>query len=408
MTQRPINPTARGFLYLDSHPTGCERIVVDQWAQVPPSSGGVLDGRRPVALIVGSSAGYGLAATIAGLARYGIKGIGVCFEKPPARRTATAGWYRTIATATLAEKAGSTFEFVNADAYSDDTKTLVLDALEQNFGPVDYLVYSLASPRRTDPDTGMMHSSVIKPIGSDYRTKTLVFDDDRVPQLREIEVAAAQGPEIEDTVKVMGGEDWARWIDALAARRLLADGMQTVALSYIGSDLTSAIYRRGSIGAAKAHLEATATTLNTCLLEVCGGSAVTSVNGAAVTQSSTAIPGIALYVSLLHSVLGDQMQTPLEQFTDLWDHLTGTARLDLDEQGRIRLDCWELTDAVQAEIIERWHAATPENITELADTDWFTAEVRRLYGFDVPGVDYTAPTEPDLPWPATAATAIAP
>lgn len=404
MTSCIINPTARGFLYLDSHPTGCERVVLDQWAQVPQSSDNARDEPRPVALVVGSSAGYGLAATIAGLARHGINGIGVCFEKAPARRTATAGWYRTIATAALAEKVGSTFEFVNADAYSDATKKLVLDLLEQNFGPVDYLVYSLASPRRTDPGTGMTHSSVIKPIGSDHRTKTLVFDDDGAPQLREIEVPSARGSEIEDTVKVMGGEDWARWIDALAARRLLADGMQSVALSYLGSDLTSAIYRRGSIGAAKAHLETTATTLNARLLEVCGGSAVTSVNGAAVTQSSTAIPGIALYVSLLRRVLGDQMHSPLKQFIDLWDHLTGTAPLIPDEHGRIRLDRWELADAVQAEITERWHSATSENVTELADTDWFTVEVRSLYGFDVPGVDYAAPTEPDLPWPAVPAT----
>ncbi|MGH3718231.1 MAG: enoyl-[acyl-carrier-protein] reductase FabV [Pseudonocardiaceae bacterium] len=397
MTTRIIRPTGRGFLLLDSHPTGCARIVADMWSQVRA----VDTHHRPVALIIGSSAGYGLAATIAGLARYGIRGVGVCYEKSwSARRTATAGWYRTVATSQLAAQAGTHMEFVNADCFADATKTEVLDLITQRFGPVDYLIYSVAAPRRTDPVSGHTYRSVIKPIGQAYRTKTLVFDDDGTPQLREIEVPAAATDDVEATVKVMGGEDWARWIDALEERGLIRPGFQTVALSYIGSELTSAIYRRGTIGAAKTHLEQTATILDARLVHSHGGRALISVNGAAVTQSSTAIPGIALYVGLLRGVMANTMYSPIGQFVDLWDQLVGTTRLELDDHGQIRLDRRELAGDVQADVTARWRAATPENIADLADVDWFRDEVRRLYGFAVPGVDYDQEVDPQPPWPS--------
>lgn len=198
---------------------------------------------------------------------------------------------------------------------------------------------------------------------------------------------------------VMGGTDWERWITFLADRSLLADGFATAALSYIGSPLTAAIYRQGTIGAAKSHLEATARTLDERLAKTVGGRAVTSVNAAAVTQSSTAIPGIALYVGLLRGVLGDAMVAPIDQLVELWDQLTGARPLDLDDEGRVRLDIWELDPAVQNAVAERWSTATSDTITELADLEWFSDEVRRLYGFSVPGVDYTAAVETDVPWP---------
>ncbi|MGB6162881.1 MAG: enoyl-[acyl-carrier-protein] reductase FabV [Pseudonocardiaceae bacterium] len=399
MTTRIINPTGRGFLLLDSHPAGCAQIVADMWSQVSA----VDTHHRPVALIIGSSAGYGLAATIVGLARYGICGVGVCYEKSwSARRTATAGWYRTIATSQLATKAGTRMEFVNADCFADATKTEVLNLIAQQFGPVDYLIYSVAAPRRADPVSGTTYRSVIKPIGQAYRTKTLVFDDDGTPLLREIEVPAADGDDVEETVKVMGGEDWARWIDVMRERRLIRPGFRTVALSYVGSELTSAIYRRGTIGAAKIHLEETATTLNVKLADEHGGRALISVNGAAVTQSATAIPGIALYLGLLRGVMGEAMYSPIGQFTDLWDQLAGTKQLELDDHGQIRLDQRELASDVQADVTARWQAATPHNIADLADIDWFRNEVRRLYGFAVPGVNYDQPVDPDLPWPTQA------
>ena len=395
MTERIISPTGRGFLLLDAHPTGCATSVESMRRQVPRAS---VDGQRPVALIIGSSAGYGLATTVAGLVGHGINGVGIGFERPPGRRTGTAGWYRTIATDAIATEVGSDFTFVNADAFADTTKDEVLDLIAKRFGGLDYLIYSVAAPRRADPRTGETFQSVIKPIGTSHSTKTLEFDADGNPLLRDITAEPATEAEAAATVQVMGGVDWARWIDALGERGLLRSGFRTVALSYIGSHLTSAIYRDGTIGAAKADLERTALALDNQLSSV-GGRALTSVNGAAVTQASTAIPGIALYVSLLRAALGVRLQSPIEQSVQLWAQLTGETPFDLDEQGRIRLDRWELAPEVQAEVARRWQAATPETIRSLADTDWFRAQFRELYGFDVPGVDYGQPVDPDLPWP---------
>ncbi|MEU8777043.1 enoyl-[acyl-carrier-protein] reductase FabV [Streptomyces sp. NPDC048606] len=400
MNERVLTPRNRGFLFLDSHPAGCERLVADMW-EACPTPGTEPQGDGPVALVIGSSAGYGLAATLAGLKRAGIRGICVSFEKAPtARRTATAGWYRTAATADLARAAGRDLVFLNGDAFSDAMKDQVADLLEQRFGGrLDHLIYSVAAPRRTDPDTGTTYASVLKPIGRADRTKTLVFDDEGHGEVREVETAPAEGDDVEQTVAVMGGADWERWIDHLAGRGLLADGFATAALSYIGSSLTSAIYRQGTIGAAKAHLEDTARTLDERLAKTVGGRAVTSVNGAAVTQSSTAIPGIALYTGLLRGVLGEGLVPPIHQLAALWDQLTGAAPLALDDEGRVRLDTFELTDEVQAAVAERWESATTATIADLADLDWFRAEVRRLYGFSVPGVDYAAPVATEVPWP---------
>ncbi|GAV43400.1 enoyl-[acyl-carrier-protein] reductase FabV [Streptomyces acidiscabies] len=400
MSERVLIPRNRGFLFLDSHPAGCERLVADMWQACPDPAVAPAE-TGPVALVIGSSAGYGLAATLAGLKRAGIRGIAVCFEKAPTeRRTATAGWYRTAATADLARTAGRDLVFLNGDAFSDGMKDQVADLIETRFGgKLDHLIYSVAAPRRTDPDTGTTYASVLKPIGQASRTKTLVFEDQGVPEVREVETAPAEGDDVEQTIAVMGGADWERWIDHLSARDLLAEGFSTAALSYIGSHLTEAIYRQGTIGAAKAHLEATARTLDERLAKTVGGKAVTSVNGAAVTQSSTAIPGIALYTGLLRGVLGDDMVSPIGQLAALWDQLTGVTPLDLDDEGRVRLDAWELTDAVQTAVAERWEAATTDTIADLAALDWFHAEVRRLYGFAVPGVDYAAQVETEVAWP---------
>jgi enoyl-[acyl-carrier protein] reductase/trans-2-enoyl-CoA reductase (NAD+) len=318
-------------------------------------------------------------------------------EKPPTpRRTATAGWYRTAATAA---RAGADFVFVNGDAFADTTKEQVAALLAARFGPVDHLVYSVAAPRRTDPETGQVYASALKPIGAPCTTKTLVFDDG-TPVVRSVTVEPATQADTLQTVAVMGGADWRRWIGHLERAGLLADGITTVALTYIGSPLTSAIYRAGTIGAAKADLEATARELRTQLAGR-GGRAATSVNGAAVTQSSTAIPGIGLYLGLLRGVLGDGMMSPVAQLVELWDQLTGVREFDTDEAGRIRLDGWELDPGVQAALTARWQDATTGTVAGLADVAWFEGEVRRLYGFDVPGVDYTVPVEVDVAWPAS-------
>ena len=389
MSERVIKPVGRGFLFLDSHPAGCARLVRDL-------AGGVerRTAERRTALVIGSSSGYGLATTIAGLARYGVDGVGVAFEKAATpRRTATAGWYRTAETAALAAELGRSFAFINADAFADTTKTEVLDLIAERFGGIDHLIYSVAAPRRVDPRTGETYQSAIKAIGAPTTTKSLAYDDGS-PVLQEVGIEAATEDEIAQTVKVMGGEDWARWVTALQERGLLRDGFSTVSLTYIGSELTGPIYRQGSIGAAKADLEQAALTLSKN-----GVRALTSVNGAAVTQASSAIPGIGLYLSLLRKVLGADWQTPMQQSIALWDQLTGATPLDLDDEGRIRLDRWELADDVQASVRHAWESARAENVAEVADTAWFFTEVRRLYGFDVPTVDYEAPTEVDVPWP---------
>jgi enoyl-[acyl-carrier protein] reductase / trans-2-enoyl-CoA reductase (NAD+) len=396
MASRVITPSGRGFLLLDSHPAGCERTVRDLAAAVPPLRA-PRPGNRPVALVIGSSAGYGLAMTVAGLARHGITGLGICLEKAPGRRTGTAGWYRTAATADLASSLGSDFAFLNADAFSDETKDAAAAILTARYGPVDYLVYSVAAPRRTDPETGITHASVLKPLGRAVTMRTLGFGGDGEPALAEASIEPATDEEQAATTAVMGGADWQRWVTALAGRELLAPEFRTVALTYIGSELTAPIYREGTIGAAKVDLEETAGAITKSLDGA--GQAWTCVNGAAVTQASTHIPGIALYVSLLRAVLGDAFQPPAEQAVQLWDQLIGTAPLDTDYDGRIRLDRWELDPGVQAEVARRWHAATTETIATLADTGWFRSQFRGLYGFDVPGIDYALPVEADIRWP---------
>ncbi|MEU9669086.1 trans-2-enoyl-CoA reductase family protein [Streptomyces bobili] len=394
-SKRVVDPTGRGYLLLESHPAGCFRSVELMRAEVPAPE--KPPARRPTVLVIGSSAGYGLASTIAGLVRYGIDGVGIGLERPAGHRSATAGWYRTIATDAIARQLGSDFSFLNADAFADTTKTETLDLLAERFGGVDHLIYSVAAPRRTDPRSGSTYQSVLKPLGKPYSTRNLEFADDGAANLREVTVDPANEAETAATVRVMGGEDWSRWVTALAERGLLRDGFRTVALTYIGSPLTSAIYREGTIGAAKADLESTAGALTEQLAAV-GGRAYTSVNGAAITQALTAIPGIPLYVGLLRGVLGDRFPTPVEQSLQLWNQLTAH-RPEVDECGRIRLDRWELSEPVQAAVAERWQSITPETLTELADIPWFRAQFRSLYGFGVPGVDYTTPVETDLSWP---------
>ncbi|MFD5420732.1 enoyl-[acyl-carrier-protein] reductase FabV [Streptomyces sp. NPDC127069] len=398
MSLRQIEPKQRGFLIVNSHPEGAARTVRDMWEAVPART----DGRRPVALVLGHSAGYGLATVVAGLRRHGIRGIGVAFEAPDTgRRTAGAGWYRTAATAELVADEGHDFRFVNTDAFSDDAKSQVADLLEEHYGPVDHLVYSLAAPRRTDPGTGEVHHSVIKPLGTAYEAPALDFSA-ATPAVTWTRLEPGTDAEARATVAVMGGDDWALWVRALASRGLLADGFTTAALTYVGSEVTAPVYRHGTIGAAKEHLERTARDLDgSALLKEKDGRAFTVVAGAAVTQASTAIPSIALYTSFLRTVLGDGgFRTTAEQAVDLWDQLEGRTPLVLDVEGRIRLDGWELDPSVQERVRELW--ADPQHALDASRSgaDWFMKQVRALYGWDVGTVAYGRPVETDVPWPA--------
>ncbi|MFI0937664.1 enoyl-[acyl-carrier-protein] reductase FabV [Streptomyces sp. NPDC021020] len=397
MGPQQITPKQRGYLIVNSHPAGCAASVRQVWESIPPAPH---EGRAPVVLVLGSSAGYGMAVLLAGLRRHGVRGIGVAYENGGTeRRTATAGWYRTAEMAELASASGGDLTFLNADAYADGTRADVLKLLTERYGPVDHLVYSLASPRRTDPATGEIHHSVIKPLGGDHTSPSLVFEDG-IPQIGSVELTAATDAERAATVKVMGGEDWALWVRALADENLLGEGFTTVALSYVGSEITAPVYRQGTIGAAKADLEATARRLQADVLAG-RGRAFTVVAGAAVTQAATAIPSLALYISLLRDTLGaDGWRTTADQAVDLWAQLTDEAALRLDAQDRIRLDGWELDAAVQARVRELWSDPAAALALAPGGAAWFYAQFRGLYGWDVPGVDYAAPAAgAAVPWP---------
>lgn len=395
-----VRPRGRSGLLIDAHPAGCERSVEEMAEEAAAIGPGDHTGK--VTLVIGSSAGYGLAAMVAGLVGYGVRGIGLCYERPASgSRTASAGWYRARVVASLAQRRQLDLQLLNGDCFLPETKRRVLDELKTRFGRVDYLIYSVAAPVRKDPRTGSLHRSVVKPLGQPYLTKQLSFDDHGQPQVTQVEVAPATDAELQATIKVMGGEDWAAWVEALASEALLAGGFQTVALSYVGSALTAPIYRQGTIGRAKDHLEQTAQRLADGVLPACRGTASTSVNGAAVTQASMAIPGISLYATLLRSVLGEGIWSPVRQSVQLWDHLTGREPLARDEASRLRLDGWELAPAVQAQVAREWEAAGPDHLPAAAAA-WFHNQFLRLYGFGVESVDYAAPVEVDLPWPEPA------
>ena len=299
MAARVLRPEGKGFIFLDSHPAGCAATVDAMISETTGAREGAAPSREPRALVLGCSAGYGLAAAVTGLFGYRARVVGLCYERPATpRRSASAGWYRVATLASRAAAAGLEFDPVNGDCFDPAVRAQVLDRAAETLGAIDVLIYSVAAPRRTDPQSGTVYHSAVKPIGTAYRTRNVAFADGVV--LRESSHEPATDAEIEATVKVMGGEDWAAWVTDLAGRGMLAPGFQTAALTYVGSELTAPIYRQGTIGRAKDHLEATAGGLTGGVLRQAGGTALTSVHCAAVTLSSLAIPGISLYLSLLH------------------------------------------------------------------------------------------------------------
>jgi enoyl-[acyl-carrier protein] reductase / trans-2-enoyl-CoA reductase (NAD+) len=398
MAARVLRPEGMGFLFLDSHPTGCARTVDEMISETTSAVDAPPVPPLPRVLLIGCSAGYGLASAVAGLFGYGARLVGVCYERPAtARRSASAGWYRTAALADRAAAAGLPFLAINGDCFDPTVRADVLDRVAALLGGVDVLIYSVAAPRRADPITGTVHHSVVKPVDGAYRARNVAFADGIV--LREVTVEPATEAEIESTVAVMGGADWSEWVADLAARSMLGTRFQTVALSYVGSELTAPIYRQGTVGRAKDDLEATAQRITAGTLAAAGGTAFTSVNCAAVTMSSLAIPGISVYLSLLRAAAGDRAESTVRQAVRLWDHLTGREPAGADSQGRLRLDDWELAADLQRDIAARWSEPTERLVAGLADLDWFRREFRRLYGFDVAGVNYGLPVEVDVPWP---------
>lgn len=395
-----IKPRIRGFICTTAHPAGCAAQVREQIQYVREK--GPLAGGPKRVLVIGASTGYGLASRIVPAFAGGAATIGVFFEKPGEEgRTASAGWYNSVAFEREAHAAGLYAKSVNGDAFSDAIKEQVIALIRADLFQVDAVIYSLASPRRTHPRTGATHSSTLKPIGAPFTARTVNTDKGVV---HDITLEAASEQEVADTVAVMGGEDWALWIEALSAAGVLAPTAVTVAYSYIGPDLTWAIYRNGTIGRAKEDLEATAHRL-TARLAAGGGRALVSINKALVTQASSAIPVVPLYISLLYKVMKAHglHEGCIEQIYRLFaERLAPGANAQCDERGRVRIDDWEMRPEIQAEVARLWPQVATENIEELSDIAGYRVEFLKLFGFGLPGVDYAAEAEPVAPLPSAA------
>ncbi|TCC94405.1 trans-2-enoyl-CoA reductase family protein [Pedobacter frigiditerrae] len=382
-----IEPRVRGFICLTAHPKGCEQNVINQINYIKSQS--AINGPKKV-LVIGASTGFGLASRITSAFGSDAATIGVYFEKPPQEgKTASPGWYNTAAFETEANKAGLYAKSINGDAFSNEVKQQTIDLIKADLGQIDLVIYSLASPIRTNPKTGITHRSVLKPIGGSFSNKTVDFHTGVVST---VSIEPANEEEIQNTIAVMGGEDWEMWIDALKAENLLADGFTTVAYSYIGPAVTEAVYRKGTIGMAKDHLEATAFTITDKLADL-NGKAYVSVNKALVTQASSAIPVIPLYISILYKIMKEEgiHEGCIEQIQRLFQNrlYTGDA-VPLDEKGRIRIDDWEMREDVQAQVAKLWAEATTEELPSIGDLAGYKTDFFNLFGFQVAGVDYTA------------------
>ena len=382
-----IEPRMRGFICLTSHPKGCEKNVLNQIDFV--KSKGAIDGPKKV-LVIGASTGFGLASRITSAFGSDAATIGVFFEKAPAEgKTASPGYYNSLAFEAAAGKAGLYAKSINGDAFSNEVKTQTIDLIKADLGQVDLVIYSLASPVRQHPVTGVLHRSVLKPIGDTFTDKTVDFHTGIVS---DVTITPCSDEDIANTVEVMGGEDWAMWMDALLNAGVLAEGAMTVAYSYIGPKVTEPVYRKGTIGMAKDHLEATAFKITDDLAKI-GGKAFVSVNKALVTQASSAIPVIPLYISLLYKIMKAEgtHEGCIEQIQRLFSaRLYTNGVIPVDEKGRIRIDDWEMNDEVQKEVAELWKGATTENLTSIGDLAGYKSDFLNLFGFGFDAVDYAA------------------
>ena len=385
-----IEPRMRGFICLTAHPKGCEQNVKNQIDYV--KSKGTIDGAKKV-LVIGASTGFGLASRITSAFGSNASTIGVFFEKPPSEgKTASPGWYNSAAFEKEATKASLYAKSINGDAFSDEVKRQTLNMIKADLGQIDLVIYSLASPVRMHPKTGVLHRSTLKPIGQNFTNKTVDFHTGNVTQ---VSIDPANEEDIENTVTVMGGEDWAMWMEALKSENLLADGATTIAYSYIGPSLTEPVYRKGTIGRAKDHLEATAFEITKNLKDL-NGKAYVSVNKALVTQASSAIPVIPLYISLLYKLMKEEgiHEGCIEQIQRLYaDRVFTGKEIPLDEAGRIRIDDWEMRDDIQEKIAVLWEKATTENLSEIGDLAGYKQDFLNLFGFGFEGVDYLADTD---------------
>ncbi len=380
-----IEAKTRGFICLTAHPKGCEQNVINQIEYV--KSKGSIDGPKKV-LVIGSSTGFGLASRITAAYGSGASTIGVFFEKEAKPgKPASAGWYNTAAFETKAQADGLYAKSINGDAFSNEIKQQTIDLIKADLGKIDMVVYSLAAPVRVHPNTGEKYRSVLKPIGAPYTNKTVDFHTGNVTEM-SIQPAESQ-EEIDNTIAVMGGEDWEMWIDALKAADVLDEGFKTIAYSYIGPDVTLPIYTNGTIGQAKAHLAKTADVLSDKLKDI-NGNAYISVNKALVTQASSAIPVVPLYMSLLFKVMKQKgiHEGCIEQIQRLFADKMFKDGVQLDDEGMIRIDDWEMREDVQAEVSALWDKVSTETLGELGDIQTYSDDFYKLFGFKVDGVDY--------------------
>lgn len=386
-----IKPKARGFICTNAHPVGCEANIRQQIAYVK-AQGGIENAPKRV-LVLGSSTGYGLASRISAAFGAGAKTIGVFFEKPPTeKRTATAGWYNSAAFHRCAEEEGLYARSFNGDAFSNEMKDEVINAIKQDLGQVDLVVYSLAAPRRQHPDTGEVFNSTLKPIGKSVTKNGVDTNKDVVT---EFSLEAATQEDIDNTVAVMGGDDWERWMTALSEAGVLAEGAKTTSYTYLGERVTWDIYWDGTIGAAKKDLDRAAGEINKTLAPL-NGSAHVSVLKAVVTQASAAIPIMPLYLSLLFKVMKEEgtHEGCIEQVYRLFTECLYSSAPRLDSDNRFRVDDKELTPHVQAEVEKLWNITTTENLRDVSDYASFKTEFLRLFGFEVEGVDYEEDVSP--------------
>lgn len=391
-----IIPKVRGFVCVTAHPEGCAAHV-QEWIDHVKAKGPIGGGPKKV-LVIGSSTGYGLASRITAAFGSGAATLGIFYERPSEDgRPATPGWYNTIAFTKAARAAGLYAKNLNGDAFSDDIKRQALDLIRADLGQVDLVVYSLASPRRTHPKTGVVHKSCLKPVGTSYTNKTVDTDKGIVS---EVTIEPASPQEVIDTIAVMGGEDWEMWMTALSEAKLLAPGAQSVAYSYIGPEVTWAVYKNGTIGLAKNDLERAARHIDSLFKLNGGGRAFISVNKALVTQASSAIPVVPLYIAILYKIMKARgtHEGCIEQIQRLFaTQMFNGHTPQFDETGRVRVDDWEMRPEIQAAVARIWPGVTTENLNEQTDIAGYRTEFLKLFGFGLPGINYDAETEPHLP-----------
>lgn len=385
-----ISPKIRGFICTTAHPDGCESHVRQQVDYV--KSQAPLDNSPKKVLVIGSSTGYGLASRIVPAFAGGADTLGVFFERPAnEKKSGSPGWYNSYAFEELAKSEGLYAKSINGDAFSDDIKNKTIEEIKKNMGQVDCVIYSLASPRRQDPKSGEIYKSCLKPIGQTYTQKTVNTDK---AEVEEITIESANDDEINQTVKVMGGEDWELWIDALREANVLAPSVTTMAYSYIGPELTWSVYKDGTIGRAKIHLEQSCQRINE-KIAADGGRAYVSVNKAVVTQASSAIPVVPLYISVLFKKMKEEgiHEDCIEQIYRLFSERLSSDP-QLDGEGRIRIDDWEMRDDIQQSVAEDWEKINTDNLSEISDFEGYQSDFLKLFGFGIPGINYDAETDP--------------